>query len=77
MSQWCVMTFSKGHISKVKVTVHINWKTVSGPLLLTAMFYLDNISHNRSMALTQGHIAKFKVTFYTSQFFPRMITFHG
>ena len=40
-------------------------KILSGPWLLTAMFDLDNISHNHIMTLTPGHFAKVKVTVYT------------
>ena len=50
-------------------------KTVSGPSVITAKLDLDNISCNRIMTLTQGHIAKVKVIVYTWQFFPRPLPF--
>ena len=45
ITQGCVITLTQGHTSKVKVTVHTYPNSVSGPLLLTAMLDLDNISH--------------------------------
>ena len=41
-----IMTFTQGHISKVKVRVYTYLKSVSGQLLLIALLDLDNISHN-------------------------------
>ena len=62
------MTLSQGHISKVKVTVH-TYSKLFRPSLLTAMFNLDNSSHNRIMTLTRDEIANVKVTVYTRQKF--------
>ena len=44
--QRCVMTFAQCLISKVKVTVHIDIKSLSMSGLFTAMLDLDKISHN-------------------------------
>ena len=46
MTQGRVMTFTQGHIAKVRLTVHMYPKYVSGQLLLIAKLDLDNISHN-------------------------------
>ena len=40
------MTLTQGHISKVKVTVHVYRISVFGTQLLSAKLDLDNISHN-------------------------------
>ena len=51
MTDGCVMKLTQGHIFKVKVTVHIYRKSVSGPYLLAAKLDLDNISHTYCLLL--------------------------
>ena len=45
MTQWCVITFVQGHISKVNVTMHTYRKLVYGPLFFNAKLDLNNISN--------------------------------
>ena len=45
MTQGCFMTFTQGHITKVKVTVHTYQNSLSAPQLLTVILDLDNIEH--------------------------------
>ena len=67
MTQGCVMTLTQGHISKVKVTVHIleiRVRAITPQCQVGSGYSTQLLSMTQGcvMTLTQDHISKVKVT---------------